>query len=134
MLDSPARFVVDTHALWWYLTTPERLSAAVSAVFRLVETGSATLIVPAIVVAELYYLSVKLRQPIAPSTLLDALASVGGIELSDLGRTQLERLDRLPEIPGMHDRLIAAEAMALGAPLVTRDAVLSASPQIETIW
>ena len=134
MLDSPARFVVDTHALWWYLTTPERLSAAVSAVFRLVETGSATLIVPAIVVAELYYLSVKLRQPIAPSTLLDALASVGGIELSDLGRTQLERLDRLPEIPEMHDRLIAAEAMALGAPLVTRDAVLSASPQIETIW
>ena len=134
MLDSPARFVVDTHALWWYLTTPERLSAAVSAVFRLVETGGATLIVPAIVVAELYYLSVKLRQPIAPSTLLDALASVGGIELSDLGRTQLERLDRLPEIPEMHDRLIAAEAMALGAPLVTRDAVLSASPQIETIW
>ena len=134
MLDSPARFVVDTHALWWYLTTPERLSAAVSAVFRLVETGSATLIVPAIVVAELYYLSVKLRQPLAPSTLLDALASVGGIELSDLGRTQLERLDRVPEIPEMHDRLIAAEAMALGAPLVTRDAVLSASPQIETIW
>ena len=134
MLDSPARFVVDTHALWWYLTTPERLSAAVSAVFRLVETGSATLIVPAIVVAELYYLSVKLRQPLAPSTLLDALASVGGIELSDLGRTQLERLDRLPEIPEIHDRLIAAEAMALGAPLVTRGAVLSASPQIETIW
>ena len=134
MLDSPARFVADTHAVWWYLTTPERLSAAVSAVFRLVETGSATLIVPAIVVAELYYVSVKLRQPMAPSTLLDALTSVDGIELSDLGRTQLERLDRLPEIPEMHDRLIAAEAMALGAPLVTRDEVLSASPQIETVW
>ena len=134
MPDSPARFVVDTHALWWYLTTPERLSAAVSAVFRLVETGSATIIVPAIVVAELYYVSVKLRRPMAPSALLDTLASVGGIELSDLGRTQLEWLDRLPEIPEMHDRLIAAEAMVRQAPVVTRDAVLSDSPQIETIW
>ena len=134
MLDSPARFVVDTHALWWYLTTPERLSAAVSAVFRLVETGSATLIVPAIVVAELYYLSVKLRQPIAPSTLLDALASVGGIELTDLGRTQLERLDHIHEVPEMRDRLIAAEAMVRQAAVVTRDAVLSDSPQIETVW
>jgi len=126
--------VADTHALWWYLTTPERLSAAVSAVFRLVETGGATLIVPAIVVAELHYVSVKLRQPMAPSALLDALASVGGIELSDLGRTQLEWLDRLPEIPEMHDRLVAAEAMVRRAPVVTRDAVLSDSPQIETVW
>ena len=34
----------------------------------------------------------------------------------------------------MHDRLIAAEALIRGAPLVTRDALLTASPQIETIW
>ena len=50
------------------------------------------------------------------------------------GREQLEFLDRLPEIPEMHDRLIAAEALIRGAPLVTRDAILTASPQIETVW
>ena len=134
MPDSQVRFVADTHALWWYLRDPERLSAAASVVFRLVEGGNATLIVPAIVVAELYSLSVKLRQPMAPSTLMDDLASVGGIELSDLGRTQLEWLDRLLEIPEMHDRLIAAEAIVLGAPVVSRDPVLVDSLQIETIW
>lgn len=134
MPDSQVRFVADTHALWWYLRDPERLSAAASVVFRLVEGGNATLIVPAIVVAELYYLSVKLRQPMAPSTLMDDLASVGGIELSDLGRTQLEWLDRLLEIPEMHDRLIAAEAIVLGAPVVSRDPVLVDSLQIETVW
>lgn len=134
MPDSQIRFVADTHALWWYLRDPERLSAAASVVFRLVEGGNATLIVPAIVVAELYYLSVKLRQPMAPSTLMDDLASVGGIELSDLGRTQLEWLDRLLEIPEMHDRLIAAEAIVLGAPVVSRDPVLVDSLQIETVW
>ena len=134
MPDSSARFVVDTHALWWYLRSPERLTAAASAVFRLAETGNATIVVPAIAVAEFYFLSVKLGQPLAPSSLLEALAGVGGIELSDLGRAQLEKLDLFPEMPEMHDRLIAAEAMAFEAPVVTRDATLSASPQIETVW
>ena len=134
MLDSPARFVVDTHALWWYLRSPERLTTAASAVFRLAETGNATIIVPAIAVAEFYFLSAKLGQPIPPSDLLAALDAVGGIELSDLGRAQLERLDRFPEIPEMHDRLIAAEAAALDAPVVTRDDTLTASVQIETVW
>ena len=134
MLDSPARFVVDTHALWWYLRSPERLTTAAAAVFRLAETGNATIIVPAIAVAEFYFLSAKLGQPIPPSDLLAALDAVGGIELSDLGRAQLERLDRFPEIPEMHDRLIAAEAAALDAPVVTRDETLTASVQIETVW
>ena len=126
--------MVDTHALWWYLQSPDRLTPAASAVFRLAETGNATIVVPAIAVAEFYFLSVKLKQPVAPSTLLDALAGVSGIELSDLGRAQLERLDQFPDIPEMHDRLIAAESAALDAPVVTRDATLSASPNVETVW
>lgn len=131
---SRARFVTDTHALWWYFRSPERLSAAASAVFQLAETGNATVIVPAIVVAEFYYLSVKLGHPLEPSTFLAALDSVGGIELSELGRAQLERLGRFPEVPEMHDRLIAAEADVIGAPVVTRDEALTASTWISTIW
>jgi len=128
------RAVVDTHALWWYLKSPARLSSAATAVFRLAETGNAIIVVPAIAVAEFYYLSVKLGQAFTPSHLMAALDSVGSIELSDLSRDQLERLDSYPEIPEMHDRLIAAESAALDAPIVTRDATLTASPQIETIW
>ena len=132
--NSLVRFVADTHALWWYLRSPKRLTAAASAVFRLAETGNATIVVPAITVAEFYFLSVKLGQPFAPSDLLSALDSVSGIELSDLGRAQLARLDAFPEIPEMHDRLIAAESMALGVPVVTRDGTLLASPRVETVW
>ena len=102
-----------------------------SAVFQLAETGNATVVVPAIVVAEFYYLSVKLGRPLAPSVLLD---SVSGFELSELGRAQLERLDRFPEVPEMHDRLIAAAAAALDAPVVTWDEALAASDRIPTIW
>ena len=131
---SRTRFIADTHALWWYFRSPERLSVAAGAVFQLAETGNATVVVPAIVVAEFYYLSVKLGSPLEPSALLEALDSVSGIELSELGRAQLEKLDRFPEVPEMHDRLIAAESSALDAPVVTRDEVLAASDQVATVW
>ena len=70
---SRTRFVADTHARWWYFRSPERLSAAASVVFQLAETGNATVVVPAIVVAEFYYLSAKLGSALAPSALLEAL-------------------------------------------------------------
>ncbi|MYB50326.1 MAG: type II toxin-antitoxin system VapC family toxin [Dehalococcoidia bacterium] len=131
--DNP-RFVVDTHALWWYLRSPERLSIAAAAVFRLAETGNAIIVVPAIVVAEFYFLSAKLGQPLVPAELLDALSSVGGIELSDLGRAQLENLDGFPEISEMHDKLIAAESIVLDAPVVSRDEKIAASARVASVW
>ena len=126
--------MADTHVLWWFLKSPERLSAAATAVFRLAATGNATIVVPSIVVAEFYLLSVKLGQPIAPAELLARLDSVGSIEVSDLGRAQLERLKLCQEIPEMRDRLIAAESLTLAAPVLTRDESLTASPQVPTIW
>lgn len=134
MLSRPSRFVIDTHALWWYLSSSNRLSPTAAVIFRLADVGEATLIVPAIVVAEYHFLSVKVGDPVTPSDLMDSLTGVRGFELSELGRPQLEFLDRLPEIPEMHDRLIAADALIRGVPLVTRDAALTASPQIETVW
>ena len=121
MQDNRQKFVVDTHAFWWYLRAPERLTVAASAIFRLAETGNATIVVPAIVIAEFYYLSAKLGQPFSPADLLEIIASVDGIELSDLGRRQLELLDGIPDVPEMHDRLIAAESIVFDAPVVTRE-------------
>ena len=66
--------------------------------------------------------------------LLDILTGVSGVELSDLGRGQLEILDLFPEIPDIHARLIAAEAVALDAPLVTKNGALAASAPVETVW
>ena len=48
MLSRQPRFVTDTHALWWQLETPERLSANAAAIFRLAEGGAAIIIVPAL--------------------------------------------------------------------------------------
>ncbi len=57
-------------ALWWHFRSPERLSVAVSVLFRLIEAGKATAVVPAIVVAEFYYLSAKSGRLLGASALL----------------------------------------------------------------
>ena len=134
MRNSPARFVVDTHTLWWHLQSSPRLSPAAAAIFQSAMDGNATIVVPAIVIAELHFLSVKAGQPVAPIVLLDDLAAETWLELTDMGRPQLAMLDQFPEIPDIHDRLIAAESVYRNAPLVTRDRLLIASPQVETIW
>ena len=113
---------------------PELLSPTVRNVFRRAEAGEATIIVPSIVIAELYYVSVKNRRPISVSMLLEDLLSREWLELTELGRSQLEYLDRLLEIPEMHDKLIAAESIILGAPLLTRDGLLLESPNLQTVW
>ena len=134
MQSSRPRFVTDTHTLWWHLETPELLSANAAAIFRLAESGAATIIVPAIVVAEFYYLSVKQGKPMPPAVLLADLASSGWAEVPHLGPEQLVLLDQLSEVPEMHDRMIAAAAVYHKAPILTRDPDLVASPQLQTIW
>lgn len=127
-------YVADTHALWWYLGSSDRLSPAADAVFRLIETGNALLIVPAIVIAEMYFLSVKLDHPISPADLFEALDSVEGVVISPLDRQQLSALEDVHDVPGMHDRLIAVEAFVRSAPIITRDQVLTGSQHVSTIW
>ncbi len=66
--------------------------------------------------------------------LFDLLEALAGIRTSDLGRRQMALLADFPEITEIHDRLIASESVAFGMPLVTKDAELLASPQVETVW
>jgi len=130
----PTHFVADTHALWWYLRSSRRLSPVVEEIFRTARDGNAIVIIPAIVVAELFYLSVREHQPLDVSALLEDFSAENWIELTNLGPAQLEYLRSFPEIPEMHDRLIAAESVIRSAPLLTVDRLLTASDQVETLW
>lgn len=126
-------YIADTHSFYWYLQQPSLLSPAADAVFRLVETNSAQMVIPAIVIAEIYYLTKKKGKPLTPSRLLAQIEQAPGYLLSELGVPQLERLEEL-DIPEMHDRLIVAEAIIYQAPIVTKDAEISKIAKIETIW
>jgi PIN domain nuclease of toxin-antitoxin system len=127
-------YIADTHALFWYRRDPSRLSAAADAVFRLAFAGGAYILVPAIVVAELYYLTQKLGSGISPSTLLADINGSREFVFSALGQAQLERLEDVDDVPEMHDRIIAATALVQGAAIITKDESLRHSKAVEVVW
>ena len=46
----------------------------------------------------------------------------------------LRLLDRLDAIPELHDRLMAAVALRVGASILTCDPLISACPEVHCIW
>ena len=56
-------YLADTHALLWYLADSPRLSVSAKQAFDQAKAGQATVIVPAIVLAELTWIILKGRIP-----------------------------------------------------------------------
>jgi len=127
-------YVIDTHAFYWYLQNPKKLSPAADAVFRLAEAGGAIIVVPAIVVAEIFYAAKKQNRNLSLARLLNDIDETAGYILSPLARKQLEELDELHDISEMHDRLIAAEALVQEAIVLSKDPVLANCSSITTVW
>jgi predicted nucleic acid-binding protein len=57
-------YVSDTHALFWYLINSPLLGANARLAFDEADAGQALIYIPAIVIAELYYLNEKKGRPL----------------------------------------------------------------------
>ena len=97
-------YVTDTHGLLWYFARPAKLGPMAAAAFAQVATGEADLVVPV------------------------------NVSVVDLSLARTLDLRTLTVIPEMHDRLIAAEAVARGLPLITRDQIMASSRLVQTVW
>jgi PIN domain nuclease of toxin-antitoxin system len=130
--------VADTHAIIWYLVEPERLSqVALDALEGAIAAGSPVYI-SAISLIEICYLIEKRR--IASDLLQRILAVLNEPDPSlivvpiDLAISiAVQNIDR-DTVPDMPERIIAATALHLNLPLVTRDRKIQASQSIITIW
>jgi PIN domain nuclease of toxin-antitoxin system len=133
-VNSPPLFCLDTHAVYWRRTASRKLSAAAAQVFEDGIHGQAILIVSHVVVAELYYLLQKYGHSSLFAPLLSDFQTYPYYRLEPLTLADLTALDSVPEIPEMHDRLIALAAKRLGARIVTKDKTIQASPQVRCLW
>jgi PIN domain nuclease of toxin-antitoxin system len=126
--------VSDTHALYWYLTAGPTLGGNARAALLAAEQGQALVYIPSIVIAELYYLNVKLGQPLNFAQEFRRLTVAGQFRFVDFTATDVLRFDELSAIPEMHDRIIAGVAHTLGLPLLTRDQDILNSGVVQTLW
>lgn len=129
--------VTDTHALIWYLEDSSRLSLAANRLFDLCDQGEIIIYIPSICLVEIIYLQEKGRIPTQLKAQLDRELRLGntGMIVFDLNNSVVEALAAIPRdsIPDLPDRIIAATALHLGLPLISRDSKIAAS-KVNTIW
>lgn len=128
------RYVLDTHALFWYLTQSPRLSAAAMRVFNEGLAQNAILVVPVIVLAELFYLNEKAGRPLDFATEFQRIEASGQFEFHPLQPQDVAEFALDTSVTEMHDRIIAGVARRLGAACVSRDRNIAASTHIQVIW
>jgi PIN domain nuclease of toxin-antitoxin system len=129
--------VADTHGFLWHVYDDPRLPAGTRSFIEAQGREGHQIGVSSITLVEILYLAEKGRIPGEAFT--DVLAhldrtgaSYTEIAVDRLLVRSMERIART-EIPDMPDRIIAATALHLGVPLISRDRRIQASG-IQTIW
>jgi PIN domain nuclease of toxin-antitoxin system len=129
--------VTDTHGLIWYLEDSPRLGPAARELFDACDRGEVAVYVPTICLVEIVYLAEKGRIPTDLKAQLDVelQAATSGLILVSLTPEVADAVARVPraEVPDMPDRIVAATALYLGVPVLSRDRAIRLS-QVATIW
>jgi PIN domain nuclease of toxin-antitoxin system len=131
------RAVADTHAVIWYVFDDPRLSSAARMEMDTAVANGEQIAVSSISLLEMVYLVDKGRIAVAvfdgvfqalddPNPLLREV-------FCDRSIAQTMRLVDRAQVPDLPDRIIAATAVHLGVPLISRDGKIRLS-SVTTIW
>ena len=127
-------YVADTHALFWYLTDNPRLGAAASRAFDEADASAALIYIPAIVLAELYFLNEKLGAPLDFPAEFARLRQSAQFALFPFVPEEVLEFAANAATPEMHDRIIVGAARKLNAACLTKDSKIAASKLVAVIW
>ena len=130
--------VIDTHAaIWYFANSPEISVLATEKIDNTIANGDA-IILSTISIVEIIYLIDKLK--LVPQTLARLMQYLklpnNGFISQDLTEDISLTLQQIPRstVPDMPDRIIAATALHLNLPLVTKDHKIQKLQTIQTIW
>lgn len=111
-----------------------RLGSRAKVLFEAMEAGSVIIHIPAMVFAEILYLSEKNRISLTLPSVEDYLARFPNCRGFPLSLHVVRAAGEITDIPELHDRLIAATARVHNVELITNDPVIQASAFVRTLW
>jgi PIN domain nuclease of toxin-antitoxin system len=131
------KYVIDTHALIWFLEGNSRLSEKAKAIICAVNSQ---LIIPAIVLAEAVWMVEKGRTSIPdPKDIFYIVEADPRVVIYPFDRDVIEMTMKLSAIDEMHNRQILATALILEnkgevVQLLTCDENIIESALVPTVW
>lgn len=132
------KYLADTHALVWYMEDDHRLGQEARAVLEKMNDGSALIFLSLMSLLEMDYLIQKKKiSPKLPDLILqEAKPAHSALQIVDIGLSLYPWFLEVPSsvIPELPDRILAATALSLSCPLITKDSVLSRWKKLEVVW
>jgi PIN domain nuclease of toxin-antitoxin system len=130
--------IADTHTIIWHLHAPEKLSNTADHLITATANAGDKLYISAITIIELTYLieKKKVEREVMEKLLNTLDDPASNIDLLYITGEVAKAVKDVPPdlVPDMPDRIIAATAMSLNLPLVTRDEKLRNFSPLTTIW
>lgn len=127
-------YVVDAHALIWFITEDNRLSQKTDQILEEAERAEAEVLVPTIILAEITHIAQRKKIKVTIDEVLERVQQGDGFIIVPFDFPILQIMLKLPEEWEIHDRIIGATAYYYSAKLITKDEILRESSEIETIW
>ena len=129
--------LLDTHAVIWYLSEPEKLSKSALSAIDSAFACNAPLYISAISLVEIIYLGEKRRiSQEAVTAIIEVLTGDNGFIIIPLDEIVAITLATIPRdaVPDMPDRIIVATTKMVNTPIVTKDSMIIAAKVVATVW
>ena len=127
-------YVVDTHALVWFIAEDDRLSERAKHLLEQAEDAETQALIPTIVLAEITYIAQKKRVRVTIDDVLKLIEQGTGFAVVPFDFLIFQAMLQLPNEWEIHDRIIGATAHYYKVKLITKDTVLCGSEEIEIVW
>ena len=126
-------YACDTMA--WVLRLEKRkLSSKARAIFGSVEAGDTNLVIPAIVLAEIGYLSERAKVDVTLKEVDTYCQKFPSAQIEPITADVIRKSFEIDDIPELHDRIIAGTARLKNLELITNDPMIVDSSHVMTVW